>query len=192
MTKSRKDLEAIGNPDYVPMEGWQYDQMYGAMRPVDAIAAEIELRWGVAKLETLVSTETAAKFESARAKLDVALHNKDVQLVIQRAAVMQRGWKALEAEAIRLGHKPSPPELWHATAPDEYGEQELQIVIAKDNSAATLAHTDLQVYTVTEIARIVRSWQSQSLVHDVKNVFPGAEFVRASDGPLEDSKDIPF
>ena len=93
--KSRRDLEAIGNDDYVPMEGWQYDQMYGAMRPVDAIAAELELRWGVGKLETLVTPETAARFESARAKLDVAIFNKDPELVIKRAGIMKRGWEAL-------------------------------------------------------------------------------------------------
>lgn len=189
--KSRRDLEAIGNDDYVPIEGWQYDQMYGAMRPVDAIASEMELRWGVGKLETLVTPETAAKFESARAKLDVAIFNKDPELVTQRAGVMVRGWKALEAEALRLGHKPAPPELWYAKAPEEYGLDEMQFVIAKDNSAATLAQTDLPVYTVTEVARIIRLWRSQSDVSKVKNIFAGAEVVRM-DGDLIDDKEIPF
>ena len=103
--KSRRDLEAIGNDDYVPMEGWQYDQMYGAMRPVDAIAAELELRWGVGKLETLVTPETAARFESARAKLDVAIFNKDPELVIKRAGIMKRGWEAL-ADHCETRHMP--------------------------------------------------------------------------------------
>jgi hypothetical protein len=189
--KSRRDLEAIGNDDYVPLQGWQYDQMYGAMRPVDAIASEMELRWGVGKLETLVTPETAAKFESARAKLDVAIFNKDPDLVIQRAGVMVRGWKALEAEALRLGHKPAPPELWYAKAPEEYGLDEMQFVIAKDNSAATLAQTELPVYTVTEVARIIRLWRSQSDVSKVKSIFAGAEVVRM-DGDLIDDKEIPF
>jgi len=189
--KSRRDLEAIGNDDYVPLQGWQYDQMYGAMRPVDAIASEMELRWGVGKLETLVTPETAAKFESARAKLDVAIFNKDPDLVIQRAGVMLRGWKALEAEALRLGHKPAPPELWYAKAPEEYGLDEMQFVIAKDNSAATLAQTELPVYTVTEVARIIRLWRSQSDVSKVKSIFAGAEVVRM-DGDLIDDKEIPF
>ena len=189
--KSRRDLEAIGNDDYVPIEGWQYDQMYGAMRPVDAIASEMELRWGVGKLETLVTPETAAKFESARAKLDVAIFNKDPELVTPRAGVMVRGWKALEAEALRLGHKPAPPELWYAKAPEEYGLDEMQFVIAKDNSAATLAQTELPVYTVTEVARIIRLWRSQSDVSKVKSIFAGAEVVRM-DGDLIDDKEIPF
>jgi hypothetical protein len=189
--KSRRDLEAIGKDDYVPLQGWQYDQMYGAMKPVDAIAAELELRWGAGKLETLVTPETAAKFESARAKLDVAIFNRDPELVIQRAGVMVRGWKALEAEALRLGHKPMPPELWYATAPAEFGDEQMQFVIAKDNSAATLAQTDLPVYTVTEVARIIRSWRGNLGVDTVKDIFAGAEIVRI-DGEFEEDKEMPF
>lgn len=189
--KSRRDLEAIGKDDYVPLQGWQYDQMYGAMKPVDAIAAELELRWGAGKLETLVTPETAAKFESARAKLDVAIFNRDPELVIQRAGVMVRGWKALEAEALRLGHKPMPPELWYATAPAEFGDEQMQFVIAKDNSAATLAQTDLPVYTVTEVARIIRSWRGNLGVDTVKDIFAGAEIIRI-DGEFEEDKEVPF
>lgn len=189
--KSRRDLEAIGKDDHVPLQGWQYDQMYGAMKPVDAIAAELELRWGAGKLETLVTPETAAKFESARAKLDVAIFNRDPELVIQRAGVMVRGWKALEAEALRLGHKPMPPELWYATAPAEFGDEQMQFVIAKDNSAATLAQTDLPVYTVTEVARIIRAWRGNLGVDTVKDIFAGAEIIRI-DGEFEEDKEMPF
>lgn len=189
--KSRRDLEAIGKDDHVPLQGWQYDQMYGAMKPVDAIASELELRWGAGKLETLVTPETAAKFESARAKLDVAIFNRDPELVIQRAGVMVRGWKALEAEALRLGHKPMPPELWYATAPAEFGDEQMQFVIAKDNSAATLAQTDLPVYTVTEVARIIRAWRGNLGVDTVKDIFAGAEIIRI-DGEFEEDKEMPF
>ena len=189
--KSRYDVDAIGKEDYVPLKGWQLDQIHGALKPLDAAVADIELRWGYGRLETLVSPETAAKFEAARAKLDVALHEEDVALVIQRAGVMIRGWAALEKEATERGHKPAPPELWYATAPDEDGKKQMQIVIAKDNSAATLAQTDLPVYTVTEVARIVRAWRAQLDVHAVKDAFPGAEIVKIADNQEFDDE-IPF
>ena len=189
--KSRTDLDAIGKDDYVPLQGWQYDQIHGALRPLDAVAADIELRWGVGRLEACVNPETAAKFEAARAKLNVALHDQDVDLVIQRAGVMQRGWAALEKEAISLGHKSAPPELWYATAPAEDAKDEMQIVIAKDNSAATLAQTDLPVYTVTEIARIVRLWRSQTDANRVKAVFSGAEIV-STKGDEHFNDEVPF
>jgi hypothetical protein len=189
--KSRYDLEAIGNDDYVPMQDWQHDQIHGALKPLDAMAAEMEIQWGKGRLEELVSPETAAKFEAARAKLDVAISDNDVALVIRRAKNMLAGWQALDKEARAAGHKPAPPELWHATAPAEDGKDEARIVIAKDNSAATLAQTDLPVYTVTEIARIVRAWRSQMDVHVAKTVFPGAEVVRI-DGDEQFDDELPF
>ena len=189
--KSRYDVDAIGKPDYAPMQDWQLDQIHGALKPLDEVASDCELRWGRERLQGLVSPETAAKFEAAKAKLDVAIADKDVALVIRRAKNMMAGWKALENEAIEAGHKPAPPELWYATAPNEYGDDELQIVIAKDNSAATLAQTDLPVYTVTEIARIVRAWRSQMDVHTAKAAFPGAEIVRI-DGDDNFEDEIPF
>lgn len=189
--KSRYDLEAIGNPDHAPLQDWKLDQIHGALKPLDAVALDMETQWGVGRLEELVTPDTAAKFEAAKAKLDVAIHEKDVDLVIRRAKNMIAGWKALDAEARKAGHKPAPPELWYATAPDEFGDSQMQIVIAKDNSAATLAQTDLPVYTVTEIARIVRSWRAQMDVHAVKDAFPGAEIVKiAQDQEFDD--ELPF
>ena len=187
--RSRYDLEAIGKEEYVPMNSFDHDKIHGALKPLDAVAADIERRWGSGRIETLVSPETGAKFEAARAKLDVALHNQDADEVVRRATVMMRGWKALEDEAIASGHGAVSPEIWHATAPREGGDDELQIVIVKDNIDATLAETGVPVYNVTEIARIVRAWRSQADVHTVKGLFKGAEVVKMRE--LEDDE-VPF
>lgn len=191
MSKSRYDIEAFGNmnTEYVPMREWEYDQIAGALKPLDAKAAELEARWGRGRLQELVSPETAAKFEAAKAKLDVALHDNDVQLVIKRANNMMRGWQSLEDEAIRLGNEPAPPELWFCYAPEEDGRPEVKFAIAKSSSTANLAQTDLPVYTLDEVARIIRAWRNQHLVHAVKDIFPGAEIVRLDD--IEDDE-IPF
>lgn len=191
--RSRYDLEAIGHMDteYVPMKAWELDQIHGALKPLDAVAANMELRWGKGRLQELCTPELAARFEAAKAKLDVSIHDRDVDLVIKRAGNLIKGWHAMEREAKAAGHEPHPPTLWHATAPAEYGEKEMQIVIARDNSEATLAQTDLPVYTVTEIARIVRAWRSQKAVHTVKETFAGAEVVRIdADEPFDD--ELPF
>lgn len=177
--------------EYVPMKAWEFDQIHGALKPLDAVAADMELRWGKDRLQQLCTPELAARFEAAKAKLDVSIHDRDVDLTIKRAGNLIKGWKAMEREALENGHKPHPPTLWHAVAPAENGEQEVQIVIARDNSEATLAQTDLPVYTVTEIARIVRAWRSQKDVHTVKDAFAGAEVVRIEgDEPFDD--EIPF
>lgn len=189
--KSRYDLEAIGNPDHAPLQDWKLDQIHGALKPLDAVALQMETQWGVGRLEELVSPETAAKFEAAKAKLDVAIHQQEVDLVLRRTKNMIAGWKAMDAEARQAGHKPAPPELWFATAPDEFGDKEMQIAIAKDNSAATLAQTDLPVYTITEIARIVRAWKSRADTNAVKRHFPGAEVINiGGEEPFDD--EIPF
>ena len=64
--KSRYDVEAIGHMDteYVPMRSWEYDYIAGAIQPLDAVAIEMEAKWGRGRLQELVSPTTAAKFES--------------------------------------------------------------------------------------------------------------------------------
>ena len=78
--KSRYDVEAIGRmkTEYLPMDGWQYDYIAGAVKPVDAVAKEMETIWGRGRLQELVSPETAALFESAKAKLDIGITSKAI------------------------------------------------------------------------------------------------------------------
>lgn len=189
--KSRYDVEAIGRMDteYVPMRDWEYDYIAGAVQPVDAVAIEMEAKWGRGRLQELVSPNTSAKFESAKAKLDVAIHDKDVQNIVKRAEIMIRGWKALEAEAIEAGHEAAPPEIWFCHAPEEDGKDEVRFAIAKNASTANLAQTDLPVYTLDEVARIIRAWRLQHLVHSVKDIWPAAEVTSIDEF---ENKELPF
>ena len=189
--KSRDDIDAIGNPDYIPRLKFEQDAIDGALKPLDATAQRIEQAFGVGRLQGLVSPETAAKWQAAKAKLDVALEDNNVDLIIRRAKVLNAGWLALEKEALEAGHRPAPPEIWHAHAPADGDKPEIKFVIARDNSDATLAQTDLPVYTVEEIACIVRAWRSAFDAHAVKNVWPQAEVVRV-DGDEAFDDEIPF
>ena len=190
--KSRDDIQAIADYEpYIPHSSWEYDQINGALKPLDALSNELEISWGVDKLITLVSPETAAKFEAAKQKLNVAILDHNVEEVIRRSGVLMRGYKALETEALAAGYKPLPPDLWHCHAEKDADNQEFSLVIAKDASAATLAQTDLPVYTVAEIARIVRAWNGQLLIHAAKKVFPDAELVKLTGDDMFDD-DVPF
>ena len=190
--KSRSDIEAM--PDqkaWIPENSYEHDQVDGALKPLDALANEMESRWGRGKLQELVSPETSAKFEAVVQKLNVAILSHDVADVIKKSTVLIRGWKAMENEATEAGHKPMPPELWDCHAPAEDDKPEVAFVIAKDASAATMAEVDVPVYTTQEIARIIRAWRLQSAVQTAKQSFPGAEVVRISgDGVFDD--DLPF
>ena len=190
--KSRDDLMAMGDLEpHIPRNQWEYDQIDGALKPLDALASEMEARWGVGRLQELVAPATAAKFQSAKHKLDLAIADGGVGEVIKRAEVLMRGWQVLEQEAIDAGNKPMPADIWIASAEEEYGKPAVQYAIAKSNSDASLAQTDLMVYTLPEVARIIRAFNSGLLanVDAVKDLFPSAE-VKDIRPIVED--DVPF
>jgi len=190
--KSRDDLVAMGDmAPYINRYSFEYDQIDGALKPLDALAGEMEARWGVGRLQELVSPTTAAKFQSAKHKLDVAISEKSAGEVISRADILMRGWKALEQEAIEGGYKPMPPEVWIASAPAEFGHEAIEFAIVKDNSDASLAQTDMRVYTLVEVARIIRSLEekSRASIDAAKANFAGAKIVDVRE-VVDD--DIPF
>ena len=191
--KSRYDVGAIGymSMEYVPMRDWENDLMAGAIKPLDATALEMETKWGSDRLQELVKPETAAKFEAAKAKLDVAIMDNDVQLVIKRAGILQRGWVAMDKEAQELGHKPAPPDVWFCHAPAEDGCDEFKIAIAKNGADASMLDVDVPVFTLQEVARIIRAWRGQMFAHDVKKLFPNAEVAKI-DGEDIFNDEIPF
>lgn len=191
MAKSRYDADAIGRMDteYVPMKDWQYDQIAGAIKPLDALAVEMEAKWGRGRLQELVSPETSAKFEAAKAKLDVAIHDVDVPLVIQRSKSLMRGWSVMEKEAIEAGHEPAPPDVWFCHAPAEDGKKEMGFAIAKSSSVANLAQTELPVYTLEEVGRILRAFKLQHLSHPVKKIWADAELTSID---LLEEQEMPF
>ena len=49
--KSREDLEAIGDPDYIPRNEFERDKIDGALKPLDAVASDMESRWGMGRLQ---------------------------------------------------------------------------------------------------------------------------------------------
>jgi hypothetical protein len=86
--------------------------MHAALAPLDRLAAAMEATWGVDRLISLVTPQTAARFASARRKLDLAIRGKSVDDASAKAAVLMRGWTALDAEARALGHNPDAIDVW--------------------------------------------------------------------------------
>lgn len=192
--KSRDDLMAMGDLEpHIPRNQWEYDQIDGALKPLDALASEMEARWGVGRLQELVSPATAAKFQSAKHKLDLAIADGGVGEVIKRAGVLMRGWQALEQEAIDAGNKPMPADVWIASVGDENGKPAVQYAIAKNNSDASLAQSGLVVYTLPEVARIIRAFNDGLLCHAdaVKAAFPKAVITDVRPKEVVED-DVPF
>ena len=191
--KSRKDVEALADYEpYIPQSNWEYDQVDGALKPLDALATEMETRWGIDRLQELVSPETSAKFEAAKQKLNADILAHNVAGVIERASILMRGWKALEKEAMDRGHKPALPDIWIASVQADNGKEAVNYAIAKDNSAASLSQTDFPVYTLEEVARIIRdfNWGLMKHVDEVKKHFPAAKVIDIREPVKED--ELPF
>jgi len=192
-TKTRDDLEGFGKHDpYIPRNKWEYDAIDGSLKPLDALASDLERKWGRDRLIELVSPETASKFTTAKAKLDAAIAYNDPQDVIRRVNVMMRGWQALEKEAMQqYGHSPFPADVWIASVDEEgHGKPALEIAIVKDSADESLTKKKgIITYSLVEIARIVRLFEGQKKeIPKIKELFPDSEITKVT---WEDD-DIPF
>lgn len=162
-----------------------------ALEPLDKVASETEARWGIGALERLVPPDTAARFASARKKLDEAIDGGDWEEVAKRASVMIRGWQALEAAAIAGGHKPLDVTRFWAHE-DDKGVKLLFVQHEQDMQAAVTKFPDHRVWSLSEVGRVLSAHSLEAvLAAKVKDQFPGATVtdIRTRQ-PLND--EIPF
>lgn len=132
------------------------DTIHYAIRPLDEVATRLEIKWGCERLPGLVSPETAARFGAAKARLDRAIMDNDGPEVVKRAAVLLRGWEALDAEAARRSHQPLQPHVWSHTT-----DAGFRFAVAQGNADAlkalrvSNALRGVAVYSLDEIGRIL-------------------------------------
>ena len=171
------------------------DAVAAALVPLDRVAADIERKWGPGRVEALVSPETAARFASARRRLDEAIAAGVVEDVAKRAAVLMRGWRALDAEAAALGATPLPAGAVGATVD---GTRYVVTMHDRDAAAPGLARDGETVVSLPELLRVWRHrWARAAVAADaVKAVFPGAVVTRVAKGEAEAENglddEIPF
>lgn len=171
------------------------DAVAAALVPLDRVAADVERKWGPGRVEALVGPETAARFASARRRLDEAVASGVVEDVAKRAAVLSRGWQALDAEAVALGASPLPGGVVGATVD---GVRYVVAMHDRDAAAPGLALDGGIVVSLPELLRVWRDrWSRAAVTADAaKAAFPGAVVTRvATNGTeaehgLED--EIPF
>ena len=167
--------------------------LHHAILPLDRVASEMEMKWGCERLPSLVLPETAARFGSAKAKLDAAIMANDPQEVARRTTVMIRGWSKMDAEATESGHNALSPEIWCHTT-----QGGMKVAIARSGAEAGKASKmesfqNMRIYSLDEIGRIL-DHDSLKLVNAAKDVFPGAEIKKIrkkAPAPLFDDE-VPF
>lgn len=144
-----------------------------AIAPFDRAALDMERRWGVDRLPELVTPALAARFGAAMAFLNDRLNANDAEGVAAAAANCVKGLAAMDAEAISLGHRPIPADVWL------YEMEGHRFGIVKDSHdwpTLQADHPGLTIYTLREVANALAVYRNE-VVQAAKAAFPGAEAV---------------
>jgi hypothetical protein len=161
-----------------------------AVNSVDAVARELEMKWGIGKLEELAAPNLAVKFEQARQNFSEACQLDDSEYLVQKANNLITGWRKLETTAIEAGHKPGSAEVWYGIAPEDCDEYNFAIVKWGSDAAAIDRDKYPIVYTLDEVCRIIKSFQ-QPLVEAAKTTFKDSKIIDIKTGGNLNDK-LPF
>ena len=161
-----------------------------AVNSVDAVARELEMKWGIGKLEELASPKLAVKFEQARQNFSEACQLDDSDYLVQKANNLITGWKKLETTAIEAGHKPGEAEVWYGIAPPDCDEYNFAIVKWGSDAANIDRDKYPIVYTLDEVCRIIKSFQ-RPLLEAAKTEFKDSKIVNIKTGGNL-NEEIPF
>lgn len=145
-----------------------------AVAPVDQRARQMDRKWGVDRLPELVSPVTAQKFGSALARLNAALDAADPDETLARAAVVIRGLDAMDAEAEAAG---APKASAHVIQAEVDGWRFGILTDAAFWPAAQDAHPGLTLFSLREIATILRAAQMHHPMIEEAKKIGGAEII---------------
>lgn len=169
---------------------------YG-IAPMDRLANELDLKWGIDRLPELVTPEMAARYGAAIAHLNDCIREQDPAKCTAAANNCIRGLHAMDAEATRLGVKPASGEYLEYEIEGNAGEPPFRFGILKDGcewQAAKSARPDLEFYTLREVAIALREKINTPLIDEIKQQFPGAQVVEHRRTPMEQllNDEVPF
>lgn len=100
--------------------------MMAALHRLDALAREMERKWGACRLPALVPDDLAKRFYSQHRKVSMALREGRHQDALHEIERMVTAWRFLDQEADRLGAEPIHPAVWEvALRPRLQGQQAL-------------------------------------------------------------------
>ena len=153
------------------------DRWLLATREADEAFRTMEAKWGVARLERLVSRATLENYRRGWLAYREALAG-DIDALERIAPKMVQALGYMDAEATAAGHQPLSVDRWEAATNDG---RVLVIVRTQAEAHANAREPkdgrELVVWTMEEAARVLGAYNA---VNDVKLAFPGAEIVRVS------------
>lgn len=149
---------------------------------VDALAADMERKWGCGRLRLLVTAELREKFDRQRYRLNEAIDHGELFEVQEQCRRMTLAWSTLDGAAEAAGASRLDPEVWEVVLPDG-----TVAAIVADGMAARSVVPDgrkMVVYTLDEIAHLLGHYAT---VVAVKLQWGGATVERVS--PVRDPLD---
>ena len=162
-----------------------YEAMVAIVDGVDAVATEMETKWGHGRLRLLVTDDLRARFDLQSTAWGAACRTYALDEFRRHGDAMRRAWAALDKAATDSGSTPLVPSVWETRLDDG-----TVLAICRDVESA-FSQSDgrrVEVWTLEEIARFL---SAQKEVREVKRVFPGSLVTDVrSTGDFDD--EIPF
>lgn len=157
------------------------------LAPLDALATEMERKWGVGRLETLVPPEWAEKFDSAFHKLNLAIAARDLAALRERAEIMMRGWRKLDELATAAGHEPwQSADVWEVQSP----AGRVYAICRRPVDEKNMARYDgVRILSLDDVARIIDAWDADGFVTELRAQFPGSYIAKAAKIAPDDRPD---
>lgn len=176
---SKPRLKVVSGSDHKPgiRTPQELDAVQAAIVPVDRVAREMEMKWGVGRLPELVSADTLAAMRRGFDAWDKAIQNGDVAGVRDISSKMVVAWQVMDAEATNAGHRPLDPVVWETPLPDG---SVLAIVRTTAEAHAVAKQRDGRetiCYTMEELARLLPEFRK---LQEAKLIFPGATVERVT------------
>ena len=159
--------------------------------PLNAVASEMEAKWGTGRLKTLVPEEWALKFHTAADKLKSAIAATDMAAIREKAEVMRRGWVKLDQLATEAGAAPwGRADIWEVRAP---GGKVYAIARTDFDQWSAEQKDGVAMYTLAEVALILEAWDRDVGTSMLKEELPDARLTKAQMKPGSiEFDDIPF
>jgi hypothetical protein len=184
--KPKKDTETD-----IRSKNWskkQWGEVHSVLDGVDAVANEMERKWGVGRLRLLVSDDLRIRFDEQARLWNVSLwEGATAAEAIHHGQAMKRGWIALDQWAENNDCRPLAPVVWEVGLAD--GTLAAITRTSAEASAVVRENRAIRVYTLEEIGRLLAAIPN---VAQVKDYFPGAKItaVRPELPPVDEFPDI--
>ena len=141
------------------------------LAPLDCVATDMERKWGIGRLETLVPEDWAYKFHSAADKLNLAIAGRDLTGIRDRAEIIRRGWIKLDELATEAGHQPwVEADVWEVRSPKG---RIYSIARREVDESNRKSEGDVRYLTMAEVARVLDAWDEDGWITELRTEMGG-------------------